>query len=161
MVSAVIDIYTVITFYSGFQCINFWKIYIFLKDSRDEYFNMTVSYKITSLKFHISLPNILFIKIYIRLPTVAEWVKNLTAVAQVTVKEQIQFQAWYSWLKDPSLLLQLWYRLQLWLRFNPWPRNSHMLWRSHKKKKICLLNGFIFITAKLFAILPHWCVLLC
>ena len=55
----------------------------------------------------------------------AQWVKNLTALVQVTEEVQVQSPAWNSGLKDP-VLLQLWHRLQLQLRFNPWPENFHM-----------------------------------
>ena len=48
-------------------------------------------------------------------PTVAQWVKNPTAVAQVGSL------AWHSGLKDPGLL-------PLRLGFSPWPRNFHMPW---------------------------------
>ena len=48
----------------------------------------------------------------------AQWVKNLIAVAWVTVEVQVQSLAWWSGLKDP-VLLQLWYNLKLWLGFNP------------------------------------------
>ena len=41
-------------------------------------------------------------------PTVAQWVKNLTAVAWVTVEVQVQ-SSWCSGLEDPALQ-QLWYR---------------------------------------------------
>ena len=53
--------------------------------------------------------------------TVAQWVKNLTAVAPVAVEAWVLSPgAWYSRLKDLALP-------QLWLRFNPWPGNCHML----------------------------------
>ena len=48
-----------------------------------------------------------------------QWVKNLIAVAWVTVEVQIWSPAWHSGLKDP-VLPQLQLRSQLWLRF--WPR---------------------------------------
>ena len=56
----------------------------------------------------------------------AQWVKNPTAVVQVTVKVQIGSLVQYSGLKDPALL-QLWHRLQPLLRFSPWPENFHVL----------------------------------
>ena len=69
----------------------------------------------------------LFIFIYSSgVPAVAQWVRNLTKVAQVAVETQVRSSSWYSGLKDPELP-QLWCRLQLWLRFNPWPGNFHML----------------------------------
>ena len=36
-------------------------------------------------------------------PSVAWWVKNLTAVTQVAVEVQVCSPAWYSGLKDPAL----------------------------------------------------------
>ena len=54
-------------------------------------------------------------------PTVAQWVKNLTAVAWVTAEVWVPSLAWHSGLTDLALL-QLQHRSQLWwLRFNPWP----------------------------------------
>ena len=44
------------------------------------------------------------------IPSLAEWVKNLT-------------------------LPQLRHRSQLWLRSDPWSRNFHTLWGSQEKKK--------------------------
>ena len=35
---------------------------------------------------------------------VAQWVKNLTAAAQIAAEVQVQSQGWCSGLKDPSLL---------------------------------------------------------
>ena len=66
----------------------------------------------------------------------AQWVKNLIAVAQVIAEGQIRSLAWCSALKDPTLP-QRWHRLQLWLGFNPWPENFHMpwVWPLKKKKK--------------------------
>ena len=55
----------------------------------------------------------------------AQWVKNPTAVAQVSTEAQVQSLAWHSGLKDLELL-QLHHRSQLWLRFSPWPWNFHM-----------------------------------
>ena len=55
----------------------------------------------------------------------AQWVRNLTAEAQVTVELWVQSLAWCSGLKDPALP-RLWYRSQLWLRFSPWHGNFHM-----------------------------------
>ena len=62
-----------------------------------------------------------------------QWVKNPTAVAQVTAGMQVTAEmrvrtlAQRSRLKDPTLP-------QLWLRFNPWPRNFHICGCSHKIK---------------------------
>ena len=63
-----------------------------------------------------------------RVPTAVQWVKNLTAVAQITVEGQVQSLAQHSGLKDPVLL-------QLWLGFSPWPGNFHMPWVQPLKKK--------------------------
>ena len=52
-------------------------------------------------------------------PAVACWVKNLPAVAPVTVEAQVSSLARLSGLKDPALP-RLWCRSQLWLGFNPW-----------------------------------------
>ena len=60
-------------------------------------------------------------------PTVAQWVKKPTAVAQVSKKVQVQCPAWHSGLKDLALP-QLWCRSHLWLRFIPCPENFHMPW---------------------------------
>ena len=57
-------------------------------------------------------------------PAVAQWVKNLTAAAQVSAEAQVQSLAWHSGLKDPKKqnktkkiqhCHELWYRLQMWL----------------------------------------------
>ena len=40
----------------------------------------------------------------------AQWVKNPTAAAQVTVKVQVQFLAQHGGLKDP-VLPQLWHKV--------------------------------------------------
>ena len=57
----------------------------------------------------------------------AQWVKNLTAVARVAAVVHVQSLARHSGLKHLELL-QLQCRSQLWLRFTPWSRNFHMLW---------------------------------
>ena len=57
---------------------------------------------------------------------VVQWVRNLTAVAQVAGEAQVQSLAWCSGLKHP-VLLQPWHRSQLQFGFNPWPRNFHVL----------------------------------
>ena len=57
-----------------------------------------------------------------RVPAVEQWVKNLTAAAQVPVEAQVRSLARHSGLKDLALP-ELW---QLQLGFNPWPRNFHM-----------------------------------
>ena len=70
-----------------------------------------------------------FLKLlYSGVPTVAQWIKNLTAGAWVTVVAQARSSGHCSGLKDPMLL---W----LWLGFNPWPRNFHMLWMQASKKE--------------------------
>ena len=51
----------------------------------------------------------------------SQWVKNLTAAAQVTAEAKVRSLARCSGLKDLTLL-------QLQLGFNPWPGNFHMLW---------------------------------
>ena len=56
---------------------------------------------------------------------VVQWVKNLTAAAQVTVDARVQSQAQHTRLKGPALL-QLQLRSQLRLGFSPWPGNFHM-----------------------------------
>ena len=38
------------------------------------------------------------------IPAVAQWVKNLTAAAQVAAESQVWSPAWHSGLKDPALL---------------------------------------------------------
>ena len=48
----------------------------------------------------------------------AQWVKNLSAVAQIRAEAQVRSLAQHGGLKDPSLLS---------LVFNPWPENFHML----------------------------------
>ena len=52
-------------------------------------------------------------------PAMVQWVKNLTAEAQVRPLAQ------HRKLKD-LVLPQLWYRSQLRLGYIPWPRNFHM-----------------------------------
>ena len=51
-------------------------------------------------------------------PTMAQWVKNPTAGACVTVEVWVQFLAWGSGLKDLALP-QLQCSSQMWLGFNP------------------------------------------
>ena len=57
----------------------------------------------------------------------AQWVKNLTAAAWVTVEVRVQALAEGSGLKDLAGS-QLWCRSQQRLGFSSWPRNFHMLW---------------------------------
>jgi len=66
---------------------------------------------------------------------VVQWVKNLTAVVQVTMEVQGGSPAWCNGLKNPGLL-QLQHRLQLRLRFNPRAQELHMLWVWRLKNKI-------------------------
>ena len=64
-------------------------------------------------------------------PARAQWVKNPTAAAHISVEVQVLFPCPALWVKGSSVaaaitamvLLQL---SQLWLRFSPWPRNFHM-----------------------------------
>ena len=65
-----------------------------------------------------------------------QWVKDLTAAAQVTTEAWVPPPAWPIGLKDLALPQLLLHRLQLWLRFNPWPRNIHMLWIQPLKKNL-------------------------
>ena len=53
-------------------------------------------------------------------PTVVQWVKNLTAVVQVAVEAQVLTLTGCRGLKA-LVLPQLWCSLQLWLGFDPWP----------------------------------------
>ena len=52
----------------------------------------------------------------------AQWVKNLTVLAQVAMEVWVQSPAWCSGLKD-LVLLQLRDSLKLQLIFNPWSGN--------------------------------------
>ena len=63
---------------------------------------------------------------FLRVPTMAQWVKNLMAAAEVAMEAQVQSSVWGSRLKDLALV-QLWCSLQLWLVFSPWLGNVHML----------------------------------
>ena len=53
-------------------------------------------------------------KIKLGIPTVAQWIKHLTAAAQVAAEVRVQSLVWHSGLKDMALF-----------RFNPWPGNFH------------------------------------
>ena len=69
----------------------------------------------------------------------AQWVKNLTAAAQVVAEARLGPPAWCSRLKDPAFL-QPWPRSQLPLEFRPWPGNFNKvpvrpLGEKKKKKK--------------------------
>ena len=79
-------------------------------------------------------------------PTMAQWVKNLTTVVQVTVEVWVQSLAWCNGWKDPRFL-HLQCRSQLWLRFNSWLRNFHMPWvwlLRRKEVKKLLQNKAIY-----------------
>ena len=54
-----------------------------------------------------------------------QWVKNLTAGAQVAAEAWAWSSVQCSGLRDPALL-HLQRRSELWLGFNPWPGCSHM-----------------------------------
>ena len=85
-----------------------------------------------------SQKNIQSLNTYIKgVPTVAWWVKNLTAVAQVPLKLQLRPLAPSSGLKDPVLLWLLWCRWWLWLGLDPQPRNFRMprVWPLKNKIK--------------------------
>ena len=56
---------------------------------------------------------------------VVQWVKNLTAVAQVTATVWVWGPAWCSGLKDLALP-HLQHRSKLQLGLGPWPGNFHM-----------------------------------
>ena len=64
---------------------------------------------------------------------VAQWLKNLTAVAQATAETWVLTSAWGSRSKDPTLP-QLEHSSQLWLRSIPGLRTS-ICWPIKKKKK--------------------------
>ena len=64
----------------------------------------------------------------------AQWVKNLTAAAQVPAEVQVPSPTPHNGLEDPGSP-QLWHRLQLWLGFNLWPGNIHMLQVQPLEKK--------------------------
>ena len=59
----------------------------------------------------------------------AQWVKNLTAVAQVAVEAQVLSPAQHGGLKDPVLP-------QPQLKFSPWSRTFHVLQVWPLKKKV-------------------------
>ena len=56
---------------------------------------------------------------------VAQWIRNPTAVAQVTVEVQFLSLVQSSGLGDLALP-QLWHGSQLWFGFNPWLGNVHV-----------------------------------
>ena len=57
----------------------------------------------------------------------AQWLKNLTVVAQITARGKGSIPSPVQWIKD-LVSPQLWHWSQLWLGFDPWPENFHMLW---------------------------------
>ena len=63
----------------------------------------------------------------------AQWIKNLTVVAQVTAQVQVLSPALCSELRDLGLL-QVQHRSQLQLGLNLWPENFHMVWMWPFKK---------------------------
>ena len=75
----------------------------------------------------------------VRVPTVAQWIKNPTAEAQVAAEGQVQSLAGRNGLKD-LVLLQPRLRSQLWLGSSPWPRNLHMLWVQPLKKEVYFVS---------------------
>ena len=74
---------------------------------------------------------------------VAQQVKNLTAVAQVTVEAQVWSLAWCSGLKVP-MLLQLWCRITTvaWIWSLAWEISYATIVAIKKKKNIRLTKGF-------------------
>ena len=70
-------------------------------------------------------------------PTVVQWVKNLTVMAWVAAEAQVQYPAWHSGLKDLAMP-KLQHRLKLWLGFNSWPGKFHVpkVWLLKKTKEI-------------------------
>lgn len=58
-------------------------------------------------------------------PTVAHWLKNQTAAAQVTTEAQIQSLTWCSGLKDPWCIAVT-YTTVAGLGFNHWAGNFHI-----------------------------------
>ena len=80
-----------------------------------------------------------FLKTELRVPALAQWVKNVTARVPHMAKQdqqclcstrmQDRFPAQHSGLKEPVLLR---HRVQLWLRSDSWPG-----WPKNKRKKQC------------------------
>ena len=77
---------------------------------------------------------ITFKRLNLGVPALAQWVKNPTAVARVTVEARVRSLAQHIGLKDP-VLKQLQCKSKLQLRFNPWPRNVHVSWVQPFKKR--------------------------
>ena len=88
--------------------------------------NVAVGNKICrSFRMCLILKIYWFKKVDLGVSAVAQWVKNLTEAAQVTMKVWVKSPAQHSGVKYP-LLLWLQLSLQLWLRFDLWPRNFHI-----------------------------------
>ena len=51
----------------------------------------------------LSLKTELFLKNRLGIPAVAQWVKNLTAMAQVAAEAQVQFPSLAQWVKGSSI----------------------------------------------------------
>ena len=64
----------------------------------------------------------------------AQWVKNVTAVAEVAVEARVRLLAWHRGLKHTALLQQ-WCRLQLWLGFIPCLELPYAIKKKKKEKK--------------------------
>ena len=82
-----------------------------------------------------------------RVPTVAHWIKNLTAVALVTAEVQVQSLAWCSEEKDPALQ-QLQCMSQLQLRLSSCPgtykcQGTSKKEKRKKKKKTHMVNYMV------------------
>ena len=74
-------------------------------------------------------------------PAVAQWVRDLTAMARVASEVQVRFSAQRSELKDPTLP-------RVWLGFSPWPGNFHVVQEQPLTNKVAgnagNTNGFRF-----------------
>ena len=80
-------------------------------------------------------------------PTVAQWVKNPTEVAQVAEEVQVWPPAWSCGLKC-LVLPQLWHSSQLWLWFIPWPGNFHLPWVRPSKNNNKIFSGLTDLMEK-------------
>lgn len=63
------------------------------------------------------------------------WVKNPTAMAQVTVEVQVLSLAPVQWVEGSSIATAAQHRSQLWLTSDPWPGNAICLKMAKKRKK--------------------------
>ena len=61
-------------------------------------------------------------------PTVVQWVKNLTKGAQVCCRGAGSIPSPVQWVKVYGLVVAKWQKLYLRLGFSPWARNFHMPW---------------------------------